>query len=621
VTSEIGSRRTHPWEPDFRALFEAAPGAYLALDPDLYIVAVSDSYLHATGTVREQLLGKEIFEAFPDDPSDPHATGVRNLRASLQRVLAEKTADAMAVQKYPIPRPAAAGGGFEVRYWSPLNTPVLAASGEVAYILHAVEDVTTLVRLQEEGEAQERRAEEMRSHGQRLEAEVVRRAQQIQEVNERLREAKSALERRVEERTADLERANTALRDEVERTRELEEQILHAQKMEALGTLAGGVAHDFNNLLTVVATYGEMLLDSLEHGSKRRTYVERISEAADRAASLTRQLLAFSRRQVLRFEILDLNAIVRDTERLLQRLIGEDILVHASLAPRLPAVKADKGQLEQVVMNLAVNARDAMPSGGHLTIETCAVELDERYAESHLEVTPGNYVMLAVTDTGCGMDEATRARIFEPFFTTKPIGHGTGLGLAMVFGTVKQCGGHIWVYSEVGRGTTFKVYLPACGESATTDQGRPASVNPTGTETILLVEDDEAVRAATVAVLGMLGYRVLAAGRGEEATRLCRDHAGPIHLLISDVVMPGRGGRQVAEEIRALRPGIPVLFLSGYTADAIVRHGILHEQVAFLQKPFTSSSLAHRVREVLGSPPSSPTRLPDGGRPVPPAAD
>ena len=571
--------------PDFRLLFESAPGLYLVLTPGLKIVAVSDAYLRATMTKRDAIIGRHLFEVFPDNPDDPAADGVRNLHASLDRVVASGKADAMAVQKYDIRRPEAEGGGFEERHWSPINLPVHGADGAVAYIIHRVEDVTEFVRV--------------RVRGDEMEQEVFRRAQQIQAINEELRLAKADLERRVTERTEELATANAALTSEMEQTRQLESQVRQAQKLEAIGTLAGGVAHDFNNLLTVIATYSELLLASHTGDDHDHEMIEQIREAGERGGALTRQLLAFSRKQMLEPRVLDLNTVVADTSRLLGRLIGEDVVLSTVLHEGLGRVKADPGQLEQVVMNLALNARDAMPRGGRLTIETANVTLDEVYAAMHAEVIPGAYVLLAVSDTGRGMDESTRERMFEPFFTTKGLGKGTGLGLSTVFGVVKQSGGHIWVYSEPGHGSTFKVYLPVVYEMDSPEELHDAAGIPRGTETILVVEDEVAVRTATVFVLRSLGYHVIEASNGFDAIRHATEQANAIHLLLSDVIMPEIGGREVAAAVTAVRPGIKVLFLSGYTDDAIVRHGILQEQVAFLQKPFTPTSLARKIRAVM----------------------
>jgi len=386
----------------------------------------------------------------------------------------------------------------------------------------------------------------------------------------------------------------------ITRANRLEEQFRQAQKMEAVGTLAGGVAHDFNNLLTVINGYSDLLIGQLKPDDPMRTLLAEIHKAGERAGTLTRQLLAFSRRQVLEPKVLNLNAVVTDTERMLRRLIGEDIILTTVLDPALKPVKVDPGQIQQVLVNLAVNARDAMPQGGRLNIETCHVTLDEFYRETHPDVQPGAYSMLAVTDTGTGMDEAIKARIFEPFFTTKELGKGTGLGMAVVHGVVKQSGGHVEVYSELGRGTAFKVYFPIATEPLPVGKSSPSPLKmPTGTETILLVEDEDAVRALSRHVLQSCGYTVLEARDGWDAILVAQAHQGRIHLVVSDVVMPHLGGRQLAERLEELRPGLKTLFVSGYTDDAVVRHGILEADVAFLQKPFTPTALARKVRNVL----------------------
>src|SRR3989440_1510643 len=380
----------------------------------------------------------------------------------------------------------------------------------------------------------------------------------------------------------------------------LEQQLRQAQKMEAVGRLAGGIAHDFNNILTAITGHADLLLEDLGHHDPRRADVDERRGSAERAAGLTRQLLAFSRQQVLQPKVVDLNALVLDMDKLLRRLIGEDVELATVLDPTLGHVTADPGQLEQVIVNLAVNARDAMPQGGKLTLETCNIDLDSSYTLEHSLVKPGPYVQLTVSDSGIGMDEETQAHAFEPFFTTKPRGQGTGLGLAMVYGTVKQSGGFIWVYSEPGRGATFKIYLPRV-DAPVESAAPPAPVErpPRGSETVLLAEDEPAVRAIARQALERQGYTVLAAPSGADALALAAQHGATIHLLLTDVVMPGMSGRDLADRLTAQRPGIRVLYISGYTDNAIVRHGMLEPGLAYLQKPFRPDALVRKVREVL----------------------
>jgi PAS domain S-box-containing protein len=381
---------------------------------------------------------------------------------------------------------------------------------------------------------------------------------------------------------------------------ESEEQLRQSQKLEAIGQLAGGVAHDFNNLLTVIGGYSSILLGKLPPESPHRPSIEEIKKASDRASGLTRQLLAFSRKQILQPKVLDLNIVVTDLEKMVRRLIGEDIDLLTITSPGLGKVKADPGQIEQVLLNLIVNARDAMPGGGKLTIETRNVVHYEEYAARHAAL-PGPYVMLAVTDSGCGMDATIQPRVFEPFFTTKASGQGTGLGLATVYGIVKQSGGNIWIYSEVGKGSTFKIYLPRVDEVAEGEEEVISRSIPKGTEMILLVEDEEQVRTILKHILEGQGYNVLSASNGEEALSISQDLKLDIKLMITDVVMPQMSGRELAERLLSIRPTLPVLFMSGYTDDAIVRHGLLDEKLNFIQKPFDSASVARKVREVLDS--------------------
>jgi signal transduction histidine kinase/CheY-like chemotaxis protein len=380
----------------------------------------------------------------------------------------------------------------------------------------------------------------------------------------------------------------------------LTDQLRQSQKMQAVGELAGGVAHDFNNLLMVVKGHAEMLLDQLAESSPLRQNVVQVQKAAERAASLTRQLLAFSRLQVLQPRVIDLNEVVGGMIQMFSRVIGANIELAFLPGSRLGHVKADPSQIEQVLLNLVVNARDAMAGGGRLTIETSTVELDRSHAAKHTGMIPGHFVMLVVSDTGCGMDAKTQARIFEPFFTTKTQGKGTGLGLATVYGVVKQSGGFIWVYSEPGHGTTFKIYLPEVAEEV--DRSVVEKVAPRaqkGSETILIVEDEESVRDLVKDYLVAAGYHVLEASDGVQALEIAAGHKGTIHMLVTDVVMPRLSGREVAARISATRTNLRVLYISGYTDDSVFRHGVLEGGMAFLQKPFNLKTLAQKIREVL----------------------
>jgi two-component system, cell cycle sensor histidine kinase and response regulator CckA len=398
-----------------------------------------------------------------------------------------------------------------------------------------------------------------------------------------------------------ISRDTTGRKQAEEEKLSLQEQLRQSQKMEAIGQLAGGVAHDFNNLLTVIKGYSQLSLLDLKENDPLRGNIQEIEKATQRATDLTRQLLAFSRRQILDSKVVDLNALLKDLEKMLRRIIGEDIELVALLSEDLGRVKIDPSQIEQVIFNLAVNARDAMPSGGKLTIETANVELDEVYAHAHVGVIPGRYVNLSVSDTGVGMSQEVKERVFEPFFTTKGKGKGTGLGLSMVYGIVKQSNGNIWVYSEPGHGTTFKINLPRIEEELDALRQRDETdFIPRGSETVLLVEDDELVRDLANRLLKQQGYKVLVAVNGEEALRVAREHDGQkIHLLLTDIVMPQMGGKELADKLKILRPDVKVLYTSGYAGDAIVHHGVLDPGTHFLQKPFSLKTLSHKVRELL----------------------
>jgi two-component system cell cycle sensor histidine kinase/response regulator CckA len=389
--------------------------------------------------------------------------------------------------------------------------------------------------------------------------------------------------------------------EDITEHKRLENHFLQSQKMETVGRLAGGIAHDFNNILTVLGGYSQLTLLGLGENDPMRGNIEEIKKATERAAALTHQLLAFSRRQVLNMRVLDLNMLLRGLEKMLVRIIGEDIQLNIILAEDLGMVKTDRGQIEQVVLNLAVNARDAMPEGGNLTIETMNVTLDEGYTRSHIGIPPGPYVRLSVSDTGCGMPPEVKERVFEPFFTTKGKGQGTGLGLSTVYGIVKQSGGNIWVYSEPGQGTTFKIYLPRVDEEADALPSREETgYLPKGNETVLLVEDEPSVRELAARILREQGYYVLEAANGEEAMHLISEHVKEkIHLLLTDVVMPQMGGKELVEQFRILHPYAKALFISGYTDKVIIQQSGFKSGELFLEKPFSPMELAKKVREVL----------------------
>ena len=393
---------------------------------------------------------------------------------------------------------------------------------------------------------------------------------------------------------------------DVTERRALEEQLLHSQKMEAVGRLAGGIAHDFNNLLSVVSGYSEMVLAGLDEDDERRARMLEVLRAADRATGLTRQLLAFGRRQVIEPRNLDLNGVVSDVERMLHRLIGEDVQISTKLAADLGRIKADPGQVEQVLINLAVNARDAMPDGGKLILETANVVLDEDLVRGTLDVEAGPYVLLSVSDTGIGMDHKVKEHLFEPFFTTKEAGKGSGLGLATVHGIMKQSGGHVWVYSEPGWGTTFKLYFPlAPSPDASPEESAPADAVG-GTETILVVEDDDLVRSLIREFLTSMGYVVILAADPGEALEIATERPEEIDLLLTDVVMPGMSGRDLVDRVATIAPHIRVLFMSGYTDESVASRGILQDGLAFLQKPFSRQTISAKVRKVLDEVPVRP---------------
>jgi two-component system cell cycle sensor histidine kinase/response regulator CckA len=541
------------------SIVENLPNMVFVKEPkELRFVRINRAGEELLATTREKLLGKNDFAFFPPEQAEFFQQKDRDVLK--QRSLVDIGAE-------PIATPSGE------RWLHTKKIPILDQAGEPLYLLGISEDIT------------EKRA-----------------------TAEALLRANAELERRVEQRTQDLRTANEELkrenreRQQAESALQKSEQLLRqSQKMEAIGRLAGGVAHDFNNMLTVILSYGELVQRSLPAESPLRSDVEQITRASRRASDLTRQLLAFSRQQVLAPKIVDLNASLESMHRMLQRVIGEDIELRKLPGRDLARVRVDPGQIEQVIMNLAVNARDAMPAGGVLTIETANVQFGRVGSPEQPGLAPGPYVLLAVTDTGAGMSHEIQTHIFEPFFTTKEQGKGTGLGLATVFGIVQQSGGNILVQSEPQRGTTFKIYLP-CDKSGFDPHSSSHAVRAVGVggrETVLLVEDDEQVRVLAQTVLERYGFRVIAAAGCEEALAAEAAFKEPIQLLLTDVVMPHMSGRQLAERLSAQRPRMKVLFMSGYTDDKVIHHGVIEDGVQFLQKPLTPDRLTRKVREVL----------------------
>jgi PAS domain S-box-containing protein len=804
------------------ASLERAPDRYLILSPDLDIIGVTQAYLDATMTCRADIVGRHLFDVFPDNPADPAADGVRNLHASLKRVLASGAPDEMPVQKYDVRRPSGDGGGFQEKYWKPLNAPVLEHDGSIAYIVHRVDDVTTAITdrraaatalsdseenfgfvannipqfawmadtsgsifwynrrwfdytgttleqmrgwgwqkvhhpdhvdrvvavikhafdtgedwedtfplrgtdgtyrwfLSRARPIRDRDGMIMRWFGTNTDITEQRQAEQAlresEEFNRRIlasstdcikvldldgklrfmsegaqeameiddfasvdgctwldfwngphaeaarfaveearagrvgqfqggaptakgnarwwdvrisairgadgepakllsvsrditvahdaemnsRKLNEELESRVNERTETLRRSNEALLKEISQREAAEAQVRQMQKIEAIGQLTGGIAHDFNNMLAVIISGCGLMERRIARGEDITKYLQGVRDAADRAASLTHRLLAFSRQLPLSPGAIDPNRMVNSMSELLQRTIGEDIRLETVLAGGLWGAHADPSQLENSILNLAINSRDAMPKGGKLTIETGNAHLDDEYARDQGDVAAGQYVMIAVSDTGEGMTREVIERAFDPFFTTKPVGKGTGLGLSQVYGFVKQSKGHLKLYSEVGHGTTVKIYLPRIfGETENHASPTTARPTPTGTlaELILVVEDETRIREITTDSLRELGYGVVHAASGAAALKLLRERED-IGLLFTDIVMPDMNGRQLADAAHEMRPGLKVLYTTGYTRNAIVHNGVLDPGVNFIAKPFTLDQLGNKIREVL----------------------
>ena len=675
-----------PSSLEYRAVFNSTPGSFLLLDPTLTIVGVTDAYCAATMTVREEILGRHIFDVFPDNPSDPAATGVHNLRASLDRVLRHRKPDRMPVQRYDIRRPASEGGGFEERYWSPLNSPVLGSDGSLRQIIHGVEDVTELAQLKRRMQEDENlfRAELRQSESQ-IEAEMSLRAEAV-EANKRLGESErryrflaDAVPQLIW--TADATGAATyfngrwfeftgmplaqlkgggwwsvihpedveptvraweqALRDgaryEVEHrlrrhdglyrrmftvaqpyrdpngavlhwfgsTTDIhdraiaEEQLRQAQRLQAVGKLAGGMAHEVNNMMTVVIGSATFALGELEPGSAVYRDVQDVIGAANRATEVTRQLLAYGRQQVLRPTVLDVNEVIEQLAGTLERLLGTDRQLVVRPSPEQVRVRADRTQIDQVLINLAANARDATAAGGVISIEVDAVEFDGAGSKLQgAEGAAGDFVRIAVRDDGIGMSADVLARVFEPFFTTKPVGAGTGLGLSMVYGIVHQSGGFARIDSTPDLGALVAVYLPLVREALTTEEAAIEAPRGEG-ESILVVEDDLKVRTLAARALLSYGYTVYEAPNGAAALMFLATQLGQIDLVLTDIVMPGMTGQDLAWSIRGQYPDLPILCMSGYTGDEMTARGIMVHGIPFIQKPFTLAALARAVREVL----------------------
>lgn len=579
-----------PQSVDFRTIFEAVPGLYLILDPNLDIVAVSNAYLAATLTQRDAILGRNIFDVFPDNPDDLQADGVGNLRASLLRVLHNRMADSMAVQKYDVRRPEDEGGGYEEKYWSPINTPVLDAAGDVAWIIHRVEDVTALIHLSQQDSRKDQETRSLRQVAERMEAEIVRSTQELLASNqalrhseERLQQLNATLEQRVLERTQQLEA-------EIHERQRAQEALLERNKLEAIGRLTGAVAHDFNNLLTIILGNAE-LVERFVANEDGAAMVEAIEHAAVSGARLTRQLLAFTRQQALRPEIIKLSGHADIWREFLGRVLGGDMRIHIDLPEDLWPVECDFDELELALINLCVNARDAMPDGGMVHIDasnvTRAADADGQRAD---------YVALNVRDTGTGIAADILERVFQPFFTTKDVGKGSGLGLHQVQGFAAQAGGFAGIESALGQGTTVTLHLPRAKAAAVQIDlpATPAVVASGRGGTVLLVEDDAAVAQTSRRMLEQIGYRVHWVQDAQTALALLLG-GQRFDLVFSDIVMPGgMSGLDLARRIRRHFPDQAVLLASGYSSATAE---VAAENLPIIAKPYRADALTDAITQ------------------------
>lgn len=531
--------------PNFQLLFEGSPGLYLVLNVQFNIVAASDSYLKATMVERTDILGKYIFDVFPDNPNDVDATGVQHLKASLNRVLDNKTADFMTIQKYDIKNQL---GIFEERFWGPVNFPVFNKNDQVEYIIHRVEDVTELVKLK----------------------------------NEKFILHKATIELQEE-------------REHIEKARQ-------AKRMEAMGQLAGGVAHDFNNILATIILLCEDTIRNSKDSDPAQKNLKQILKSSEKAKTLTRQLLAFSRKQVIQPKVVNLNHIISDLKDLLKKLLDERFELITDLDDNLKNVFIDASQVEQILINLVVNSRDAMTKGGRMTIATTTLTLKQSITNGYLHVDAGEYVLITVKDEGVGMDAETQARIFEPFFSTKEFGFGTGLGLSSVYGIVKQNKGYVWVTSEAQKGSIFKIYLPVIEQSLeiihSGSDNIDFKINANESQTVLVVEDEVDLREAIRDILSSVGYKIIEAIDGEEALKMILDQQVKPSLIISDVMMPKLTGPSLAIKLKEAGMKNKFLFLSGYVDDFRDVNKEIIEEHSFLEKPFELNTLIDKVKKL-----------------------